>query len=148
MANKPEDVLKNLATAMDKIDPKSFDYLLTEIPKRIRTRTRLGKGLLGTLKELSPNYIKFRTKYSGLSKNATPKKSNLTLTGLMLDSITGVRKGFKFKFFFNNDEARKKAIWADETGRPFFDLLPSEEKAIRRDVATIIRDQLRKIFKS
>lgn len=64
-------------------------------------RTRLGSGVeenfgpkkkLGKLKD---NYIKKRGMFSGLSSLTTPKKSNLTLTGQMLDSMESrfLRKG-------------------------------------------------------
>jgi hypothetical protein len=59
----------------------------------IRKRTRLGYGVdrqFGVkqkLKPLSPRYVSARKKFKDLSNATTPKKSNLTLTGQMLDSV-------------------------------------------------------------
>lgn len=149
MANGAER-LKQLAEKTRLLNKMSndgvFDYLLKEIPDRIRTRTRLGKGLLGTLKELSPKYVRFRKTFDELSPDATANRSNLTLTGRMLDTITAIRKGTIFTFSFKDEPERRKAKWADETGRPFFDLLPTEEKAIRRDIKKIIKDKITSLF--
>lgn len=144
---KASDKLKKYAEQINKIDPKKFDFLLEEIPRIIKVRTRLGKGLLGKLKELSPNYIKIRKADSKLSKDTTFKRSNLTRTGEMLDSIVGKRSGNLFTFFFANKDADKKAYWADQTGRPFFDLLPSERNGLQRRISAIMRESIRAIFK-
>jgi hypothetical protein len=61
-------------------------------------RTRLGYGVekdLGSKKrlaKLSPNYIKRRKMFESLSENTRPSRSNLTLTGQMLDSIISTAK--------------------------------------------------------
>lgn len=61
-------------------------------------RTRLGYGVekdLGSKKrlaKLSPNYIKRRKMFAGLSENTRPSRSNLTLTGQMLNSIISTAK--------------------------------------------------------
>ena len=61
-------------------------------------RTRLGYGVekdLGSKKrlaKLSPNYVKRRKMFEGLSENTRPSRSNLTLTGQMLDSIISTAK--------------------------------------------------------
>jgi hypothetical protein len=148
MAKTPEQILKEYADKVKRIPPENFDFLLTEIPERIRNRTRQGKGLLGKLKELSPKYIETRRRDKKLYGETSPKRSNLTRTGEMLNSIVGKRIGYLFTFTFSNPDADKKAYWADQTGRPFFDLVPSERKAIARDIAAIMRDYFRKMFKS
>lgn len=63
-------------------------------------RTRLGYGVdrdfaqKKRLARLSPNYVKRRKMFDGLSQNTTPTRSNLTLTGQMLDSIeSNVKRG-------------------------------------------------------
>ena len=148
MAKKPSDVLKDYSKAVQMVDPSKFDFLLQEIPRIIKVRTRLGKGLLGKLKELSPNYIEARKKDKSLYNETTPKKSNLTRTGEMLNSIIGTRSGTLFTFFFSNTDSDKKAYWADQTGRPFFDLTPSERNGLQRKISAIIRDTIRQLFKS
>jgi len=188
MTKKPSDILKDYAKSVEMVDPSKFDFLLQEIPRiiRVRTRlgkgllgklkelspkyidarkkdkslynettpriirvrTRLGKGLLGKLKELSPKYIDARKKDKSLYNETTPKKSNLTRTGEMLNSIIGTRSGTLFTFFFSNTDSNKKAYWADQTGRPFFDLTPSERNGLQRKISAIIRDTIRQLFKS
>jgi hypothetical protein len=148
MAKKPSNILKDYAKSVEMVDPKKFDFLLQEIPRIIKVRTRLGKGLLGRLKELSPKYIDARKKDKSLYNETTPKKSNLTRTGEMLNSIIGTRSGTLFTFFFSNTDSDKKAYWADETGRPFFDLTPSERNGLQRKISAIIKDTIRQIFKS
>lgn len=63
-------------------------------------RTRLGYGVTRDfgkkerLARLSPNYIKRRKMFAGLSENTRPTRSNLTFTGQMLDSIeSNVKRG-------------------------------------------------------
>lgn len=57
-------------------------------------RTRLGYGVeknFSQREKLAPlkkSYTKARSMFSGLSARTTPKKSNLTLTGQMLESMT------------------------------------------------------------
>lgn len=148
MAKTPEQILKEYADKVRRIPPENFDFLLTEIPERIRNRTRQGKGLLGKLKELSPKYIKTRMRDKKLYSETSAARSNLTRTGDMLNSIVGKRIGYLITFTFSNPSADKKAYWADQTGRPFFDLIPSQRKAIAQDIAAIMRDYFRGIFKS
>lgn len=72
------------------------DFMLNLIYKR----TKLGYAVarpLGTKKKfvpLSDTYKDFRRKYSGLSSTTSASKSNLTLTGQMLDSLS-VKKASK-----------------------------------------------------
>ncbi len=60
-------------------------------------RTRLGYGVdkqfgvKSRLKPLSRNYVKYRERYPGLSPTTTPKRSNLSLTGQMLNSMDIIR---------------------------------------------------------
>lgn len=142
---KASDRLNKLSKAVGNINPKEFDFLVEEIPRIIRVRTRLGKGLLGKLKPLSDKYMSQRKKMN-LSGETTVKRSNLTQTGEMLDSIVGKRRGNIFTFFFKNAFSDSKARWADELGRPFFDLLPSEEKGLRRKISAIMRAAIIKTF--
>ena len=169
---KPSEILKDYARAVRMVDPAKFDFLKEEIPERIKIRTRLGKGVdageLGWLDPLSPNYVLFRKgkmsfrtkrgtkrvfpifnfKKPELSQFTSPGRSNLTLTGKMLDSIVGTRSGFKFTFYFNTKEADDKAKWAREKGRNFFELSRSEKQGFSRKIEQIIKDTIRELFKS
>jgi len=71
-------------------------------------RTRLGYGVKDNfqaktrLARLSPGYVKKRKMFDSLSSNTSPTRSNLTLTGQMLDSIVS--------------EARNRTIIIKPTG--------------------------------
>lgn len=151
MAKTASDVLKGLSLKVKNItkdESKSFDFLLNEIPMRIIRRTLLGKDLNNSpLKKLSTNYIKARKKMNGLSSDAKPAKSNLTLTGEMLSSIEGKRSGSLFIFSFSNSFANDKAKWAKEGGRPFFGLSESDKKGLTVKISSIFRQILRDSFK-
>jgi hypothetical protein len=72
--------------------PEHMKQLAEEAGRMVRVRTRLGQGVnksgaKGKLKALSEDYIDFRETYSDLSEFTTPPRSNLTLTGEMLESI-------------------------------------------------------------
>lgn len=148
MAKKPSDILKDYAKAVQMVDPSKFDFLLEEIPKIIRVRTRLGKGLDGKLKPLSKAYIERRRKIEDLSPSTKANKSNLTLTGEMLDSIKAIRNGYRVTVSFSNSDADKKAFYAREGGRPFFGLLQTEKNGLQRKISAIIRETIRQLFKS
>lgn len=150
---KLKDRLKTLEKEVSKnINPKVFDFILTEVPETIRKRTLLGKGVPSegaantSLKSLSKSYKKFRSKYKQLSNKTTPNKSNLTLTGKMLDDISAVRNGFTFTFSFKDELSKKKANWVTENGRRFFDLSKSERNGLQRKIGDIIRQEIIKIF--
>lgn len=155
MKNSLKDRLKQIEKEVAKnIDPKTFDFILDEVPETIRKRTLLGKGVPNdgapntSLKPLSKNYIKFRSKYKSLSGKTTAKKSNLTLTGKMLDDISAVRNGFTFVFSFKDELSKKKASWVTEGGRRFFDLSKSERNGLQRKISDIIRQEIIKMFNS
>jgi hypothetical protein len=146
MAYQASLVLKNLASKVEKItDFKSndFNFILDEIPLRIIRRTLQGKDENNkALKPLSALYVKARKRFK-LSKDAAPSRSNLTLTGQMLSSIVGSRAGNLFSFKFSNTESDKKAYYARTTGRPFFNLSPSDKKGLLIKIGSIIRKNLR-----
>ena len=109
----------------------------------IRIRTRLGYGVnviggnKAKLRPLSPNYIEYRKLFKGLSGEARAKKSNLTLTGSMLDSLAVTSVGSNSitieptgsdKFNVSN---QNKAAWQQKQGRNFLSLSRQEIKAAR-----------------
>lgn len=150
---KLKDRLKQLEKEVQKnINPKKFDFILTEVPDQIRKRTLLGKGVPSegsantSLKPLSKSYKKFRKTFKQLSPKTTANKSNLTLTGKMLDDISSVRNGFTFTFSFKDELSKKKANWVTGQGRRFFDLSKSERIGLERKIGDIIRQEIIKIF--
>lgn len=109
-------------------------------------KTKLfGEGMSIAQKEVT---VKFPAKgLPELSEFTTPTKSNLTLTGQMLESIKGTRNGTRFTFSFSNSFAAQKARWVTDQGRRFFDLSKSERMGLERKIAKIIRENIRAIFK-
>lgn len=121
----------------------------------IKQSLRHIKGTLSKNKVIVPNkkgntseikLIKFKAKgLPVLGADASPTKSNLTLTGQMLSSIIGNRDGSKFTFIFSNPESDKKAYYARTTGRPFFNLSPTDKKGLLTKISAIIRKNLREM---
>ena len=93
------------------------------------------------LKELSPNYIKFRKK----NKIQSPSKSRLTLSGQMLDDISVVAVSFgRLVLGFLTDRSEKIAGY-HETGnnilprRRFFHISKNERKKIVQRIRIRLR---------
>ena len=76
---------------------KVIEPVAEEMIKLIVKRTRLGYGVkkeLGTrqlLKKLSPRYVAARARSRRLSSTTAPRKSNLTFTGQMLESVSVIK---------------------------------------------------------
>ena len=154
----PAQQLKALKKKVEEAlgDNPEMDFILDELPAIIRIRTRLGKGVdeggsITKLDKLSDAYVKVRAK-SKLHKDTKTKKSNLTFTGQMLDSIKGERRGMLFIFGFKGNRADGKitndklAQYNREKGRPFFKLSKSEESGLRRKITKIIKESVKKLF--
>jgi hypothetical protein len=121
---------------------RSFDKKLS--------KGKSSKGVYSTFKGSYGKLKMAQFKAEGLpelSSNTTPKRSNLTLTGEMLNSIVGVQNGLRFTFFFSNPESDKKARLNKENGRRFFDLSKSERMGLQRQISAIMRESLRALFK-
>lgn len=109
----------------------------------LRIRTRLGYGVdvpggqKSKLKPLSTKYIEYRKLFKGLSSEAQVKRSNLTLTGSMLDGLAVTSIGTNSitieptgsdKFGVSN---QSKAAYQQKQGRNFLSLSKQEIKAAR-----------------
>jgi hypothetical protein len=139
------------------LDGGEFDFIIKEVSTQIQKRTRLGKGVndsgeLKTLNKLSDKYVNQRKKLQ-LDSRTTPKKSNLTRTGQMLDAIQGIRNGSLFTFSFkeSRDDGEKNsdvAKWAREKGRRFFDLSKSERVGLSRKISQVIKKKIKELFNS
>ena len=142
-------------------DKKLISEIAQEVVETIRKRTRVGKGLDGNqitnLKRLDDNnikqqkprrYINFRKTYPKLSSKTTPAKSNLTLTGEMLDDLTFKLKGSdilrKVEIAIYEEESRKKARWVTDGGRPFLGLSDNEKKFIIRLLFKKVEERINK----
>jgi hypothetical protein len=163
------DKLRKLARASDEVVFKvNLDYLLDDIPKIIRVRTRLGKGVKDgkatRLKALKSSTKKHRERYKGeLSPETSPSRSGLTATGQMLESIAGkiskATGSLRVIFLITGKRTKELsgssptstnddiARYAREKGRPFFNLTDSERNGIQRKVAQTIKKAVRELFK-
>jgi hypothetical protein len=101
---KLETVVSKEAVKASSLQPTG-DFAASIIVKR----TRLGYGVdkqYGSKQKfapLAPSYIKQRKMFAGLNPLTTPKRSNLTRTGQMLDSVKAI--------------ARNGVIYIEPTGR-------------------------------
>jgi hypothetical protein len=115
------------------------DFLI----EKIRIRTQLGYGVdkhlseKTKLKPLSKKYIEQRKVMSYLSGMTTPKKSNLTRTGSMLDSLKvksmsnkAIRIGPTGSEMFGVSTS-SKAYFQEKMGRIFLRLSSQEVKQVR-----------------
>lgn len=109
------------------------------LTKRIVKRTRLGKGVERDgapetkLKRLAPSTIRHRAylKRKGKLSNLTnPRKSNQTMTGEMLDSLTFRTRPAKIEIFFDEEYQARKAFWNAQMGRKFMFISDKERRMI------------------
>jgi hypothetical protein len=133
------------------LSTENTQAIANDLADQIRVRTRLGNGLDKNegeptkLKPLSPNYKKARAKNGQLSDQTTPNKSNLTLTGEMLDNVTGFADGRgKITIYLKDQFSRDKAKWVTEGGRPFMFISRVQVQRIKNQ----IQAQLTKLIKS
>lgn len=135
MADKPLDQL-NLEHLIENTVNSQLIQKLGELAiEQIRNRTRLGYGVaeLGgpqqKLASLAKNTVVNRkaAKQEGkLSGKTSPKKSNLTHTGELLDSIKFICNGRSLEVYIAGERNRKVAEFVADQGRPFFTLSKSE----------------------
>lgn len=95
-----KDFKKNTNKILDELEDE-MDDVGEVIIDLIKNRTRKGYGVdanygsKGKLAPLQPSTKEYRKRYRGkLSSETKPKKSNLTFTGSMLDSLKAKVKGF------------------------------------------------------
>ena len=130
--------------------------------ERIRKRTQLGKGVSfdggpeSKLQDIADSTIKKRkkTKKKGkLSKNTSPKRSNLTETGQMLEKDFDITKLSRasveigFKTTRSKDIAdihNKRGAGKSKVKRPFFHLSAKDKKAIRTEIRKKLRSFVKK----
>lgn len=103
MSSKPQIKIRSIFSRINKsmkdaADPLNILPTAQFTIDLIVKRARLGYGVdhdegdKFTFPSLSANYRAFRARYSGLSGTTSPNKSNITLTGQLLDSIDVIRK--------------------------------------------------------
>ena len=147
------DFSRNFTRDIDRAIDESFDtnYLNqigSQITDQIRIRTRAGFGVKSNgarqqrLRRLSPNYVETRrfARSIGLLSDATsPRRSNLTFSGNMLDSIIHTVSNRNINFAFSNKRAEEVAEEVQTRGRPFFNLSGPEINKLTRQFNNRIR---------
>lgn len=134
------EAMRNVPEIVDKAADEIGAYLV----ETVRNRVRLGYGVKAhgekkeKFKELAESTIKHRKRLSALGllfPGSKPKRSHLTATGQMMDSLTYAKEPGRVVLFFGNDEANDKAYYNNQAGRvprPFFFLTDLEIKAVNR----------------
>lgn len=129
----------------------------------IYKRTKSGKGLtqnkvsiggnsLKKIEELSPAYTQYRARRI-LGPFASPKRSNLTLSGELLESIIAKMRGndaiveIEDVMHGSGINMRELAGHVSDKGRPFFGLADNEAKTLENYVKRKIRDKIRTLIK-
>ncbi len=131
MAKGWDDFYRKYQRVYDKL--QSADSM-TEIGKfaaeKISTRTRLGYGVESTggtkakLEALTPEYIRSRKNFPGLSSETRATKSNLTRTGQLLDSVGVLSAG--------NGKASISALGTRDDGKTNRDIAKFQADGIMR----------------
>lgn len=162
-SKKAEEKLRKIKKVLSKMPEDDYDFLIKKIIEQIRKRTKAGKGLsssgkdLEKLKALSDSYKELRKKKrSKLGDKATPGKSNLTASGKMLDSMKGrKKKGPSLEFELKGTtkglgsksvSTDKVASYQEDQGRKFFGLSESEERGIQREIRKILEKIIKEEF--
>jgi hypothetical protein len=136
-----------------RVTPKTLVEIGDFWTKRIQGFTRSGKSLATgeRIAALSAGYIRHRAAYQGPKGNPfAPNKSNLTLTGQLLNSLKPTANYTRQSVTVNATGTRtdgltndKLAGYVSEQGRPFLGL---DEKGRARMIRLII-DDLRRTLK-
>lgn len=162
MSKKLEELSKQIQIKVKLAQVKAAREIAALIPELIRLRTRgAGEGVDGPLKGLEDSTEKYRERYKdNLHPDTSPKESNLTATGQLLDSIKGKNIGSKVviepskgkrkgelsggKSKLSNREVLK---YVELNGRKFHELNKEERAEIIKLVEQIIRDEISSVIK-
>lgn len=162
MSKKLELLRKRIEVQLRLAQAKAAKALAEAIPEVIKLRTRQeGEGVSGKLKNLEDSTIKYRERYSdNLHPDTSPKKSNLTGTGQLIDAIQGKSAGTKVKIDIkggkrkgelsggrstkSNKEVRK---YVEDAGREFLELSKDEKQEAEELAKEIILEEIRSVIK-
>ena len=147
-----EDYLKK--RIKDIVDKEMIQLVAEEARDIIYKRVKSGKGLSANvkfganivpLKKLSTEYITVRGKRI-LGPYGVPKKSNLTLTGELLEAMVFKIIGNGAILYIDNKTHEESGLptqvlaqYVSEQGRPFFGLAVREEKILTAFIQRLIR---------
>ncbi len=157
------EAMKHIEKNLHKIEkdfykPSKFKLLADFIADRVRARTRRGYGVpvFGKGKEklapLKKSTIKARERMKAngqLSSETSPRRSNLTMTGKMLDDLYTKVVNNTVKIKFKTNYSEQKAKWAGEGSsnrakREFRNLSSPELKDFMRRVKNILTEIVKK----
>lgn len=149
-----KDLKKKVDTALREVlNKETFNEIGALTSEQIKTRTRLGKGVeqnegpFKPLKPLSPatqNIRQAKKKSGKLSALTTPKRSNLTETGELLDSIKYESKDTEVRIYIEGSNNQKKAIDQVGQGRKFMNLSKTEIREVIKYLQKKIEDSFNK----
>lgn len=141
--------------------------LLTQVgriaARLIKRRTRNGFGVsqpganAERLKRLSQAYVSFRSNSRDLSSETTPGKSNLTFTGVLLNSLRVVKADSQKREVTVDASRRRRrggltnekvAEFVSEQGREFLNLSRREITQVTRSFNRSYREQFKKSVRS
>jgi len=163
MSKKLELLKKKLAVKIKLAQVKAAKELAQVIPDVIKLRTRQeGEGVSGKLKDLAGSTIDYRTRYEdNLHPDTSPRNSNLTGTGQLIDAIQGKSAGSKVtidikkgkrkgelsggKSKLSNQEVRKHV---EDNGREFLELSKQERIEAEEFAKEIILKEIKEVFNS
>lgn len=150
MANKLDELVKRkLETALKQLATPAFLLEVGEqVKKDIIKRTKLGYGVSepeggqSKLKPLSGNYTVQRKKLP-LDSTTSPKKSNLTQTGKMLNDIKVKGHETTITLTLGSELSNNKAKWNADMGRVFFNV----SKVQVTKLTSLIKLKLKELLK-
>lgn len=79
-----------------------------------------------------------------LSSETTPKKSNLTESRHMLDSVRAKATTGEATVYLSNSEANKKAKYQEDSGRIFMNLSKNEVNKIKKEIEQGLINDIKK----
>lgn len=150
MATWTKNMKKAIAKSLNKGSMQDLGELVVDT---IVARTRYkGQGVdksggrADKLDRVSDKYAAWRKKQKRHPDAAKGKKSNLTFSGDMLDSVAVTSaKQRTFEVGFNDDDEAKKAKGNAERGRPFLHLTGREINLITKELNTKIKQNVKKV---
>lgn len=163
MSSKLELLKKKLQVKTRLAQVKAAKALAKAIPEVIKLRTRQEReGVNGALAELEESTVKYRERYrDNLHPDTSPRTSNLTATGQLIDAIQGRNAGTKVTVDIKggkrkgelsggrskktNKEVRKHV---EEAGRVFLELSKAERQEAQDLAKEIILEELRSVTNS
>jgi hypothetical protein len=161
MMPNPSDQLKEMKNKIIKIiENVEASEFFEKIPDVIRERTRNGYGVfngkLKLLPALKESTISRRTSMANngeLSSETTPWLSNLTMRGIMLDSLKFKKVGKKYTIGFDNRRSKNGVSpeqvknYVEEKGFKFFALADVERDELQKNVGRKIEKEVAKLTK-